>query len=124
MDPARELAQIFGRPRESFDCLVERLRGGRGITIEHIAGGAQTVSDPDQLLLRSVVQITLDPATLGIRGRDYPGARRMQLFARYGVRDGGRDKLCEIHEPRFGLLGELLVAGPDRDDDAPDATLG
>ncbi len=95
MDAPSALAQIVGDPREPVDCLVKRCGGGCVGAIEGIPDG-EAVADPDQRLLCSVVQVTLDPAPLGICGRDDAGPRGMQLLPRDRVRDGYRNELCKV----------------------------
>ena len=72
MDPARELAQITDRRldfvRRDGEGLAELTRD-RGV-IRRLTGLLQRDGHTDQPLLRAVVEVALDPATLLLRGQD------------------------------------------------------
>ena len=79
-EPERELAQLVDRDRDLRDGLVERAAGAlRGLRRELVLRVAERQADRDEPLLRAVVQVTLDPATLLVRGRDDPGTGVLDL---------------------------------------------
>ena len=54
--------------------------GCGGIAVDQAAGLLQLDREPDQVLLRAVVELALDPAAVGIGGQYEPGPRRAQLI--------------------------------------------
>ena len=74
MDAARELAQLRQRARQPLRQLVDR----RVLQprLEH----PQVQRERDELLLRAVVQVALDPAPRGVAGRHDPRPREPQLL--------------------------------------------
>ena len=57
----------------------------------------------DELLLRAVVQVALDPPPGRVRGGDDPRAGGVELGAAVGVRDRRRDDLGEFAQAPFGV---------------------
>ena len=70
MDPARELAELLEAERELVARLREQL--GRNVRLvgETRTGQAKPEGERDEALLRAVVEIPLEPLTLGIAGLD------------------------------------------------------
>ena len=80
VDPLRELRRLVQRLLHVAPHLVEeRLRRGR-IGVRQIARELQVDREGDQVLLRTVVEVVLDSATVGIGGQDEPLSGRPQLF--------------------------------------------
>jgi hypothetical protein len=70
VDPAGELAQLLDRELDLLAGLGDQLCGVRRLGREPRLGEGERHSDADQALLRTVVQVTLDPPPLGIGGSD------------------------------------------------------
>ena len=108
MDAARELAQLRERVRE----LVARgrhelLRGG--VVADAVLQQPELQRDPDEALLRAVVQVALEPPPLRVAGRDDPLARGLQLD-HPGLRLGVQVLVLERDRGRRGDgLHELRV---------------
>lgn len=80
----------------------ERLRGRR-ILVHQLAGKLQVDRECDEVLLRPLVQVKLDPAAVGIGSKNEPRPGRAQLG------DLGAQPL-ELVVPRLDLIG--LQNGP------------
>ena len=89
--------------------LAERLVG------DLPAGDADVEDECDEPLLRTVVQVALEPAAHLVGRGDQARARRDHLFARLGTRNGQREQCGERREPALDVVGKRLV-GPRRDD--------
>ena len=70
----REVAQLLDGLLEVGGDLVEHLLGGIGVGIGQLAGETRAHRERDQVLLRAVVEVALDPAPLGVGGVDNAGA--------------------------------------------------
>ena len=70
VDAAGELAQLLDRKLDLLAGLGDQLCGMRGRGPDLRLGEFKRHSDTDQALLRTVVQVTLDPPPLGIGGGD------------------------------------------------------
>ena len=92
MDAARELAQLLQRVRELVARGGHELLGLGGIAADVRADHPQLQRERDEPLLRAVVQVALEPAALGVAGRDDALARRLHLG-----------------EPGLGLREQTLV---------------
>ena len=80
VDPVRELRRLVQRLLHVAPHLVEeRLRRG-GIGVRQLARELQVDRERDQVLLRAVVEVALDPAAVGIGGQDEPLPGRAQLL--------------------------------------------
>ena len=108
MDPERHLAQLVHHARQPLDDagqlgveLAELGRHGR-------LSRAQLERERDELLLRAVVQVALDPLPCRIGGGHDPRARSGELRSALGIRDRGRHELGELGEPGLGLSGQRL----------------
>ena len=71
----RQVAHLRDRLAHVVLHLVEQRRDGRtrpadGAVAEQVAGQAEVDRQRDQVLLRAVVDVALDPAPLGVGGRD------------------------------------------------------
>ena len=80
MDAAGELAQLADRRVEVVRRGVEQLAGRLRVALQARARGPQRDRERDELLLRAVVQVALDPAPRGVRALHDPRARRAQLL--------------------------------------------
>ena len=114
MQAARELAQLAGGCREVLDRLVEQLGGERRI-VELAAREPQRQRQPDQVLLRAVVQVALEPAPRVVGRGDDPGAGGAQLRLRV-VALGDVAQVADEHgvarlrDPRDRQLARELAA--------------
>ena len=80
MDAARELAQLGCRRRQVRDRLVEQRARECGVGLELPACEPQRERQADEVLLRAVVEVALEPAPGVVARGDDPGARRAQLL--------------------------------------------
>ena len=74
----------------------------------------QRQTDADQPLLRPVVQITLEPAALGVTGGDDAGARCLdfgQLVADFGLQPRDLDRQSGAVEHLVDQLGRVAGSG-------------
>jgi hypothetical protein len=80
MDPLRQRP----RPVQRLVCVAPHFvdEGGccGGIGGDQAAGLLQIDRQPDEVLLRAVVELTLDPAAIGVGGQHEPRPRRAQLL--------------------------------------------
>ena len=108
MDPEGDLAEVIDRGRQAADdtaelasVLLELLRHRR-------LRRAQREREPDELLLRPIVQVALDPAP-GRVGRGHDScARGVHLGAALGVGNCRRDELREFRQPLFHVSRQRL----------------
>src|SRR5437762_364159 len=105
MDATRHLAEFLDQARqpisEAADLLPNVPQAGRNPAF----GGTQLEGECDQLLLRPVVEITLDPAPGFVGGGDHTGTGRGKLGANRGVRKRSCDELREAREMRLRARG-------------------
>src|SRR5262249_57014945 len=78
VDAAREVAELLERLLHALACFDEQLAGGFGIGRELLLGEADAHAERDEPGLRSVVQVALDPAELGLLRTDGAGARLLE----------------------------------------------
>ena len=83
-------------------CSASSSSRGRDVRLglELRARDAQLQRDGDEVLLRAVVEVALQPAALLVARLDQAGARGDQVRARLRAGDGERDELAERAEPR------------------------
>ena len=72
--PCARLRSSCDRLLEVGGDLVEHLLGGVGVGVGELAGEACAHRERDQVLLRAVVEVALDPAPLEVGGLDDAGA--------------------------------------------------
>ena len=103
MQPARELAQLGQRVIELVGGGPQqrRLRLGQPL-LQH----PKLDGERDQPLLRTVVQVALEPPALGHAGLQDPDPRRGQLRARLGALQRQRDEFGEPGQPVLGVLAQ------------------
>jgi hypothetical protein len=70
-----------------------------GVGVHEAVDDPQADRQRDQPLLRTVVEVALEPPALPVARRDDAGPRRRELLARLGVREGHRDELGERGDP-------------------------
>src|SRR3954467_1259052 len=123
MDAARHLAEFLDHARqtisEAADLFPDVLQAGRNPAF----GGAQLEDQCDQLLLRSVVEITLDAPTAFVAGRNDAGPGSGDFVAHRGVRNGSRHELREPREMLLRARGNSLARPAAGDHEAPDAAV-
>ena len=95
---------------------------GVGVRAEPPRQEAQLDREPDEPLLRAVVQVALELAPRGVRRLDDPRPRLLQLRARVDVRDRLPDQLGERVQALLGVGGERR-AGAARGHRAPQLSL-
>ena len=78
MDPAGQLAQLLDREPRLLARLGDQRRGG-GRVVDARLRQPERERQGDQPLLGAVVQVTLDPAALGVAGGEDAGARVAQV---------------------------------------------
>ncbi len=76
VDPLRELHRLVQCLRHSAAHLVEERRRGAGIGAHEAARELKVDRERHQALLRTVVELSLDAASLGVGGDREPPARR------------------------------------------------
>ena len=116
----------------SSDAVVEQLAGGLRVAVEPGAGRAERDGERDELLLRAVVQVALDPPAGDVAALHDPRARRPQLLhagaqvslqplvlerERRGAADGaearavlGRRRVVDEHRHRLPVLLDRRAA--------------
>ena len=111
MEPARQFSQLLQR-------LAELLCGAGQERLQRLRPGAelrarepQRQRQRDEPLLRAVVQVAFEPATLLVARLDDAGARRLQVLACLRARDRERDELAERHQPGFAVGRQPLGCG-------------
>ena len=111
MDAARHLAEFLDHARQSIgetaDLRLYVLQAGRNPPFR----GAQPERQRDQLLLRPVVEIALDPPPGFVGGGDDAGARSGELGAHRRVRNRSRDELGEAGEALLRVRGNRPRSG-------------
>ena len=116
MQAARELAQLAGGRREVLDRLVEQLGGERRV-VELAAREPQRQRETDEVLLRAVVQVALEPAPRVVGRGDDAGARGAQLgLGLVALGDvaqvADEDRVARLCDPRDRQLARELAARP------------
>src|SRR6266511_6307575 len=123
MDAARHLAEFLDHARqpisEAADLRLYALQAGRNASF----GGAQPEGQCDQLLLRAVVEITLDAPTGFVAGGDdaCPGSGDFGAHGR--VRNGSRDEFGEPRESLLCVSWERLLLGRGDVDASPNSAI-
>ena len=79
VDPVSELAQALLSILDHADELIEHELGLVRIRVRELPSEAKLDGQPDEVLLRSVMQIAFDSPPLGVPSRDDPSARRLKL---------------------------------------------
>jgi len=112
----RQIAQLGKRSRESRPQLGH-LRGELRVVGDASLQHAQLKLEQNQLLLRAVVQVALDAATLGICRRDDPRPRGAQFFNQLDVVLAQRLPLAQTGDHLVEAARKLsqLVIGQDGD---------
>ena len=91
MDPPRERAQLVEPGHQLVVGLAQQALD-LGVVAAHARlGQPEREADPEQPLLRTVVQVALEPPALGVAGRDDPrprGAHLGELGAQLGLQAG------------------------------------
>ena len=90
MDSARQVAQLLHRELGLLARVGDQRRGGERVRRQARLRHPERQRQRDQPLLRAVVQVTLDPAALGVTGGDDAGARVAQVV----------DALVQLHGAR------------------------
>src|SRR5919204_3810175 len=108
MDAARHLAEFLDHARqpisEAADLRSNVVEAGRNPAL----GGAQTKGQCDQLLLSSVVEITLDTPTAFVAGCNNAGPGSDDFGPHCGVRNRSRHELGEASDA-LRRLGGITV---------------
>jgi hypothetical protein len=78
MDALREPRGLVERVLDVATHLCEK-RLHRSEIAFRLRGELEADREPDQALVDTVVQLSLDPAAVGIRGQDEPPARRVKV---------------------------------------------
>ena len=79
VDAVGEIAECLHRLlHRALELVKNDLRPSR-VRVRRPANGAEGRRQPDQVLLRPVVEVPLDPSPFGVRGCDDPRARNPQL---------------------------------------------
>ena len=79
MDAARQLAQVLQRGRQLGVGPLDQ-RGGLAVAVHTCLEQPQVDGEGHELLLRSVVQVALQPPPRGVGGLDYADPRRAQVL--------------------------------------------
>ena len=139
MDPASECAQLVEPGHQLGVRLAQQLLHLVVVLADARARQPQREPDPEQALLRAVVEVALEPPALGVAGRDDTRARgahlgelRPQLGLQAGVLDrepsGGANRLEQLAilvQERVVLeRGEALAAVLEHRDRAARVGLG
>ena len=75
VDATDHVAQLGDRVLRLLVRAGDQLPGGLRVGVELLLGHPEVHRQRDQVLLRAVVQVALDPAALGVRRVDHPGPR-------------------------------------------------
>ena len=119
MDSLRELAQVGDRLGQLGRRGREQLVGlGRRVA-ELPLREPQPHRQPDEALLRAVVEVPLEPPALGVAGLDDAAPRGRELVARLGARERHRHERRELLQPQLRLGREPLLAAQRRDERSP-----
>ena len=138
VDPVRQIAELGDSDLEVVSELVQQLRGGLRLVGQHVTGQPQADRQCHQVLLGTVVQVALQPSSLGVAARHDPGPRlaqrlglRPQLVERVlqgrvelGVMKGEADLSGQIGEHTVVFLGEAVAGRRPLDDDQPEQLAG
>ncbi len=106
MDPTSELTELLEPERQLVARLRDQLRRGRRVLGEPRPGDAKPERERDQPLLRTVVEVPLEPPPLGVAGLDDARTRRRQLLEGLRICNGDCDEVREFLEPRLGVAWE------------------
>src|SRR5262245_41459049 len=106
MYAASKVAKLYRRIFKRRDRLIEDLRGAIGPAREDRSGAGQLGTEGDQALLRTVVQIALQPLALGDGGFGYAPPRREQLTFRAAPLGEIAHVAGEDWAPRYGNPGD------------------
>ena len=111
VDPLREPRRLVQGLRHPPAHLVEERCGGHGIGAHELARELKVDRERDQVLLRTVVELPLEAAPLGVAGHASRGreARSSAISARRRSSSSRRDSLCSAFR---GI--DLRVAGSPR----------
>ena len=80
MDSLREPRRLVERALDDTGHLREERRQRGGIRALGLPGELQAHGERDQVLMEAIVKLTLDRATIGVRGEDEPPARSTELL--------------------------------------------
>src|SRR5262249_36098985 len=98
---------------------LEQRSGLCGRAFDLRLGQAQPDGESDETLLRTVVEVPLDPAALRVAGLDDAQARRGELVASVCARHRQPDELGGRLQAALGLRWKRLVGPERRDQRAP-----
>src|SRR5262245_52509507 len=105
---------------EFLVCVVQEGVGLRWIPPQRGLDKPELKRERDESLLRAVVQVSLQPASLAVGRLDDPRARVRELPVRVSVRQRLRHELGEVREPTLGAVWESRAANCGCDERAPD----
>ena len=112
MDAPGEVTQLAQRLTGAGTSIGEQLTGALGVAGELLLGHPETHPERHQPCLRTVVQVALDPAQLGLL--NVHGTRPAPLQGRDPLGQRGRVRRAQAQHRRMGADGE------DRDEQRPD----
>ena len=118
MDPAREVAELLERVPRVAPRLGEQRPRGLGIALQLLLGHPDAHAERDEPRLRTVVEVALDPAQLGLLDVDRGRAALLEpldVVRAPGVDDGGV-RAGEQRERQGRPDRPEVAAGRDRPD--------
>jgi hypothetical protein len=111
MDPPRHLTQLLQSVGEALRHVSQGSAQFVQPTVNLGRGPSEIGRERDQLVLRSVVQVALDPPPAFIRSGDHPSAGGSQLVAHRRVLNRSGDQVGEARQSLLGISRECPLLG-------------